>query len=41
MMPDRGFSPRWIYIIKTLLDNGSVGVILNDENSDFFSLGVE
>jgi hypothetical protein len=39
MMFDRGFSPRWIYIIKTLLDNGSVGVILNDENSDFFLTG--
>jgi hypothetical protein len=39
MMSDRGFSPRWIYIIKTLLDNGSVGVRLNDENSDFFLTG--
>jgi hypothetical protein len=36
MMIDRGFSPRWIYIIKAQLDNGLVGVRLNDENSDFF-----
>jgi hypothetical protein len=39
MMADRGFSQRWISIIKTLLDNGSVGVRLNDENSEFFLTG--
>jgi hypothetical protein len=35
MMSDRGFSQRWISIIKTLLDNGSVGVRLNDETVTF------
>jgi hypothetical protein len=39
MMSNRGFSQRWISIIKTLLDNGSVGVRLNDENSEFFLTG--
>jgi hypothetical protein len=39
MLESRGFSPRWIRILKSLLDNGSVGVRINDENSDFFSTG--
>jgi hypothetical protein len=39
MMTNRGFSLRWIYILKSLLDNGSVGVRINNENSDFFLIG--
>jgi hypothetical protein len=39
MLESRGFSPRWIRILKSLLDNGSVGVRTNDENSDFFFTG--
>jgi hypothetical protein len=39
MMIERGFSQRWISIIKTLLDNGSVTVRINDENSEFFLTG--
>jgi hypothetical protein len=36
MLESRGFSPIWIRILKSLLDNGSVVVRTNDENSDFF-----
>jgi hypothetical protein len=36
MLESRGFSPRWIKILKSLLDNWSVRVRINDENSDFF-----
>jgi hypothetical protein len=32
----RGFSPRWMSIIESLLHNGSVGVRINDCNSHFF-----
>jgi hypothetical protein len=39
MMTNRGFSLRWIYILKSLLDNGFVGVRINNENSDFFLTG--
>jgi hypothetical protein len=39
MLESRGFSPRWIRILKSLLHNGSVGVRINDENSDFFLTG--
>jgi hypothetical protein len=38
MMIDRGFSPRWIYIIKTLLDNGSVRVNLMMKIVNYFLL---
>jgi hypothetical protein len=36
MMQSRGFSSKWIKILVSLLDRGSVGVRLNDMNSDFF-----
>jgi hypothetical protein len=36
MLSNRGFSLKWIKILKSLLDNGSVGVRINNENSDFF-----
>jgi hypothetical protein len=39
MLESTRFSPRWIKILKSLLDNGSVGVRINDENSDFFLTG--
>ena len=39
MMSTRGFSPDWINKIKSLLYNGSVGIRLNDMNSDFFLTG--
>jgi hypothetical protein len=32
----RGFSPKWMRIIEGLLHNGSVGVRINDCNSNFF-----
>jgi hypothetical protein len=36
MMQSWGFSSKWIKILVSLLDRGSVGVRLNDMNSDFF-----
>jgi hypothetical protein len=36
MMQGRGFSSKWIKILVSLLDRGSVGVRLNDMNSDLF-----
>jgi hypothetical protein len=36
VMKMRGFSPRWMASIEGLLHNGSVGVRINDCNSDFF-----
>jgi hypothetical protein len=34
MMENRGFSPKWVFIVRSLLQNVSVGVRLNDENSN-------
>jgi hypothetical protein len=39
MLESRGISPRWIRILKSLVDNGSVGVRINDENNEFFLTG--
>jgi hypothetical protein len=36
MMRQRGFSPKCMYLIQSLLSKGSVGVRINDVNSDFF-----
>jgi hypothetical protein len=36
MLESRGFSPRWLKTLKSLLNKGSMGVRINDENSDFF-----
>jgi hypothetical protein len=36
VMRMRGFSPRWMSIIEGLLHNGSIGVRINDCNSQFF-----
>jgi hypothetical protein len=35
MMEKKGFSPKWMSIVRSLLQNGSMGVRLNAENSDF------
>lgn len=32
----RGFGPKWMYKLESLLHRGSVGVRINDTNSDFF-----
>ena len=39
MLAARGFSPKSIYLFKSLLDRGSVGVRINDVNSEFFLTG--
>jgi retron-type reverse transcriptase len=39
MLESRGFSSRWIKTLKSLLNKGSVGVRINDVNSDFFLTG--
>lgn len=39
VLSSRGFSPKWIGRIKSLIVNGSVGVRVNDTNSDFFITG--
>jgi hypothetical protein len=39
MLESRGFSPRWLRILRSLLNKGYVGVRINDENSDFFLTG--
>lgn len=36
MMIQRGFSPKWMRLIHSLLHKGSAGVRVNDINSDFF-----
>lgn len=36
VLHSRGFSPGWIAKINSLVSNGSVGVRINDTNSDFF-----
>ena len=36
MMAARGFSTHFINLVASLLVNGSVGVRINDVNSDFF-----
>jgi hypothetical protein len=36
MLKQRGFSPKCMYLIQSLLNKGSVGVRINDVNSDFF-----
>ena len=39
MFAARGFSPKCLYLFNSLLDRGSVGVRINDVNSDFFLTG--
>jgi hypothetical protein len=36
LMEHRGFSPGFLNMIKSLLHKGSVGVRINDMNSDYF-----
>jgi hypothetical protein len=36
MLDQRGFSPSFLSLIRSLLDKGSVGVRINDVNSDYF-----
>jgi hypothetical protein len=38
MMAQRGFSPKFLSIIKSLLVKGSVGVRINNVNSDYFEV---
>jgi hypothetical protein len=39
MLESRGFSPKCIYLFRSLLDRGYVGVRINDVNSEFFLMG--
>jgi hypothetical protein len=39
MLESRGFSPRWLKTLRSLLNKGSVGVRINAENSEFFLIG--
>jgi hypothetical protein len=39
MLESRGFSPRWLKTLKSLLNKGYVGVRINDVNSEFFLTG--
>ena len=39
MLASRGFSPKCLYLFNSLLERGSVGVKINDTNSDFFVTG--
>jgi hypothetical protein len=39
MLRQRGFSQRWIKKIHLLTHGGSVGIRINDQNSDFFLTG--
>ena len=39
MLAARGFSPKCLYLFNSLLDRGSLGVIINDVNSGFFLTG--
>lgn len=36
MLAHRGFSPKWVRLIQSLLDRASVGVRINNVNSHFF-----
>jgi hypothetical protein len=36
MLRQRGFSPKFMGIIQSLLHKGSVGVRINDTNSNYF-----
>lgn len=36
MLRKRGFGPKWMLKIESLLCNGYVGVRMNDTNSEFF-----
>jgi hypothetical protein len=39
MLAQRGFSPVFLSLIKSLLHKGSMGVRINDVNSDYFEAG--
>jgi hypothetical protein len=39
MLRKSGFSSKWLKILKPILNKGSVGVRLNDENSEFLLIG--
>ena len=39
MLRKRGFGPKWMYKIESLLCKGSVGVRINDTNSEYFIAG--
>jgi hypothetical protein len=39
MMAEMGFSPNFHTLIRSLLDKRSVGVRINDVNSDYFEVG--
>jgi hypothetical protein len=39
MMAQRGFSPSFLSLIRSLLDKGSMGVRINDDNSKYFEAG--
>jgi hypothetical protein len=36
MLRKRGFSSKWLNILKTIQDKGSMGASLHDENNKFF-----
>jgi hypothetical protein len=36
MLKQRGFSPKCMYLIQSLLNKGLVDVRINDVNSDYF-----
>jgi hypothetical protein len=39
MLSSRGFSPKWISWIRSLVQGGSICIRMNDENSGFFKPG--
>jgi hypothetical protein len=39
MLERKGFSSRWLKILRSILNKGFVGVRINDENSDLFLTG--
>jgi hypothetical protein len=39
MLKQRGFSQKWLDTIHCLLHKGSVGIQINDQNSNFFETG--
>lgn len=39
MVRRRGFGPKWMHKLESLLHNGSVGIRINDTDSDFFIAG--
>ena len=39
MLGSRGFSPKWISWIRSLVQGGSICIRMNDENSTFFKPG--